>query len=121
MQALPNQHRCNDVQAGTLEEKHVRRKKKEEGLQNYYETSGEKIPCRLLAGQNQESRILQSTHETNSMQINCKSSSVLSTLIMWWWWWWWWSWPSFPHQEGLSIIFPHCKSPESKSIVPRNF
>ncbi len=34
VQALPNQHRCNDVQAGTLEEKHVRRKKKEEGLQN---------------------------------------------------------------------------------------
>jgi hypothetical protein len=75
--ALANQHRCNNIQARTLEEKHVRRRK--EGLQNY-ETSGEKIPCRL-AGQNQQSRILQSAHETNSMQIKLEVKLCLFSAL----------------------------------------
>jgi hypothetical protein len=60
-----------------------------------------------LAGQNQQSRSLQLTHETNSMQINWKSSSVCSqhsnnvvvvvVVVM----------AFLPHQEGLPIIFPH--------------
>lgn len=103
LQALPNQHRCNNVQAGTLEEKHVRRRK-EEGLQNY-ETSGEKS---LAGGQDRTNKaeFWQSTHETNAMQINWKSSSVCSqhsnnvvvvVVVM----------AFLPHQEGLPIIFPH--------------
>ncbi len=80
--ALANQHRCNNIQARTLEEKHVRRRKGKKRRSSKLWNQWWKIPCRL-AGQNQQSRILQSAHETNSMQIKLEVKLCLfSALIM---------------------------------------